>query len=156
VYVCVCEEVQVHNTTLSQSTQLSYIYKYTTHICVCVCDEVQVHNTALSQSCTSQARFLSLQTLIRTLLYQRKHQDLQGMKITINQSLIYVCVCVMKYKYTTQLYHKAGTSQARFLSLQTLIRTLLHQRKHQDLQGMKITINQSSFNQGITPISRLI
>jgi hypothetical protein len=67
---------------------------------------------------------------------------------------MYVCVCVCDD--VQQLYHKAGTIQARFLSLQTLIRTLLHQRKHQDLRGMKITIIQSSFKQGITPISRLI
>jgi hypothetical protein len=67
-----------------------------------------------------------------------------------------MCVCVVKYKYTTKLYHKVGTSQASVLSLQTLIRTLLHQRKHQNLLGMKITMHQPSFKQGITPISRLI
>jgi hypothetical protein len=62
----------------------------------------------------------------------------------------------MKYKFTTQLYHKAGTSQSRVLSPQTLSITLLHQRKHQDLHGMKSTLNQCSFKQGITPIPRLI
>jgi hypothetical protein len=88
------------------------------------------------------------------------HEDNIGKKsyLQVHNSYmcVCVCVCVMKYKYTTQLYHKAGTSQARFLSLQTLIRTLLHQRKHQDLQGMTITIHRTSFKQGITPISRLI
>jgi hypothetical protein len=62
---------------------------------------------------------------------------------------MFVCVCVMKYKYTTQLYHKIGTSQAMVLSPQTRSVTLLHQRKHQVLHGMKSTINHSSFKQGI-------
>jgi hypothetical protein len=61
---------------------------------------------------------------------------------------MFVCVCVMKYKYTTQLYHKVVTSQAMVLSPQTLSVTLLHQRKHQDLHGMKSIINHSSFKQG--------
>jgi hypothetical protein len=74
--------------------------------------------------------------------------------LPVNNS--YVSVCVMKYKFTTQLYHKDGTSQSRVFSPQTLSITLLHQRKHQDLHGMTSTINQCSFKQGIMPISRLI
>jgi hypothetical protein len=69
---------------------------------------------------------------------------------------IHFAVTLFQHDEVQQLYQKAGTSQARLLSLQTLIRTLLHQHKQQDLQGMKITIIQSSFKQGITPISRLI